>query len=360
MNILQIIANKGWGGGEKYVWELACKLTERGHNVYIVIPPCDILSKKFANYETYTQLFHGPFDFVAIHSLAKLIKKHQIKIVHTHLFKHTMAALLARYFYKLPIKVIMTRHLCKPAKKTLHYPWLYSKIDKLIFVSEYARKAFFSSHPNINNEKTIVIYNSTTYKDNVSHPNYRETLCINSDKFLIGFAGTICPEKGINFLIDLASKLKPMDPDIIFIIAGNTHENKQKYMHEILREINQKGLNEQFYFIGFIESIPAFFSQMNAVIIPTLIPESFGMVILEAMIAQRPIFFSEYISPEIITSYEGQPINSKDILQSCYQICNLKNNPTLQNTLVKRAYLKWSNNFTYDKFIKQIESTYNS
>ena len=239
MNILQIIANKGWGGGEKYVWELACKLTERGHNVYIVIPPCDILSKKFANYETYTQLFHGPFDFVAIHSLAKLIKKHQIKIVHTHLFKHTMAALLARYFYKLPIKVIMTRHLCKPAKKTLHYPWLYSKIDKLIFVSEYARKAFFSSHPNINNEKTIVIYNSTTYKDNVSHPNYRETLCINSDKFLIGFAGTICPEKGINFLIDLASKLKPMDPDIIFIIAGIIYVKKENENEKLIVSVSK-------------------------------------------------------------------------------------------------------------------------
>lgn len=75
MNILQIVPNKGWGGGEKYVWELSRSLSEAGHAVSVVIPPCDILAKKFAGMDTATLRFRGPYDLGAIRRLARLVRK---------------------------------------------------------------------------------------------------------------------------------------------------------------------------------------------------------------------------------------------------------------------------------------------
>lgn len=359
MNILQIIANKGWGGGEKYVWELVCQLTNNGHNVSIVIPSCNILSLKFIEFQTHTINFHGPYDIVAIHTLAQLIKQNDIQIVHTHIFKHTMAALLARELYKLPIKVVMTRHLCKPAKTSLHYPWLYRHVDQLIFVSEYAKSTFFSSNPPIDIHKTIVIHNSVIPDNKLLPTEYRQALRLDDNKFLIGFAGTITPHKGVGFLIDLAVQLNKITQDIIFIIAGQTPPGKTQYMAELQREIERHGLQKTIHFIGFIDHTISFFRQMDAIIIPTLKPESFGLVVIEAMIAQRPILFSEHILPEVITSNEGQPIDTQNIKRSVQQVLDLKNNPSKQKELTEHAHKKWLESFSYDRFLKQILNIYN-
>lgn len=358
MNILQIVPNKGWGGGEKYVWELSRSLSEVGYSVSVIIPPCEILAEKFVGLNTCTLRFRGPYDLGAIHRLAGLVREQHIEVIHTHLFKHATAALLARKLYGLNVKVVMTRHLCRPAKGGLHYPWLYSHVDRLIFVSEQAKETFLSTYPKIDPDRITVIHNGVR-PDNISPAiNLREKVGIGTEGFVVGFAGTIMPAKGVEFLLDLAENLREASPEIVFALAGKTPEGKEKYLTFLKDEVVRRGLQEQVRFVGFVDHIIEFFRQADAVIVPTLVVEPFGLVILEAMIAKKPIVFSENILPEVITPNEGLKINTENILECCRQIRELSQNPDMQEQLAENGYRRWETHFTYNRFLNRILDVY--
>ncbi|MCC8061989.1 MAG: glycosyltransferase family 4 protein [Rikenellaceae bacterium] len=358
MNILQIVPNKGWGGGERYVWELSRSLSEAGHDVSVVIPPCDILAERFVGLNTCTLRFRGPYDPGAIYRLARLVEEHKIEIIHTHIFKHATAALLARKLYGLDVRVVMTRHLCRPAKKSLHYPWLYRHIDRLIFVSAEAERSFLSSGPQIAADRMTVITNSVRPDAGTWAVDLRPELGLGDNTFLIAFAGTIMPEKGVEFILDLAAGLRKIAPPIVFVLAGKTPEGKEAYMEHLRSEVARRGLGEQVRFLGFIDRTIAFFRQADAVIVPTLIPESFGLVVVEAMIAEKPIFFSENIPSEVITPEEGVRIDVEDVQESCRLIRELAQDPARQQLLAERGHRRWQERFTYDRFLERILDAY--
>ncbi|SUE34379.1 glycosyltransferase family 4 protein [Rikenella microfusus] len=357
MNILQIVPNKGWGGGEKYVWELSRSLSEAGHAVSVVIPPCDILAKKFAGMDTATLRFRGPYDLGAIRRLARLVRKNGIDVIHTHIFKHASAALLARKLYGLNVRVVMTRHLCRPAKTGLHYPWLYSHVDRLVFVSEQAKKVFLSSAPKIPADRITVIPNSVRLPDDTAGgTNVRES--VGPDRFVIGFAGTIMPAKGVEFILDLAENLRDTSPEIVFAIAGNPPEGKEDYLVFLKNEALRRGLQNCVKFVGFVENTIAFFRQTDAVIVPTLVPESFGMVVVEAMLARKPVLFTDNIPAEVITPEEGIRIDPQDIPECCRSIVGLQHDPALRESLAERGYRRWQERFSYDLFLTRMLDVY--
>lgn len=358
MNTLQIVPNKGWGGGEKYVWELSRSLSEAGHNVNVIIPPCEILAEKFVGLNTHTLRFRGPYDLRAIRRLTGWVREQHIEVIHTHLFKHAMAALLARKLYGLNVKVVMTRHLCRPAKTGLHYPWLYSHVDRLIFVSEQAKETFLSTHPKIDSDRITVIHNGVR-PDNISPAiNLREEIGIGAEGFIVGFAGTIMAVKGVEFILDLAENLRRTTPEIVFALAGKTQEGKEEYLTYLKEEVVRRGLQEQVRFVGFVDHVIEFFRQADAVIVPTLIPESFGMVVIEAMIARKPILFTRNTPAEVITPEEGILIDPQDIQECCRQIRELSQNPDMQERLAENGYRRWETRFTYDRFLNRILDVY--
>lgn len=358
MNILQIVPNKGWGGGEKYVWELSRSLAQTGYNVSVVIPPCDILAGKFASMDTSTLRFKGPYDLRAIRHLARWARKNEIEVIHTHIFKHTAAALLARKLYGLNVKVVMSGHLCRPAKTGLHYPWLYSHVDRLIFVSERAKETFLSSRPKIESDRITVIPNSVRHNDTILEINLREEAEIGAGRFVIGFAGTLMPIKGVEFILDLAENLRETLPETVFTIAGKTPEGQEEYLDFLKNEIIRRGLQQQVRLIGFVENTIAFFRQTDAVIVPALAPESFGLVVVEAMIARKPILFTCNIPSEVITAEEGILIDPQNVPESCRLIQELRDNTARRELLAEQEHRRWQEYFTYDRFLNRIQDIY--
>lgn len=360
MNILQIVPNPGWGGGEQYVWELSHALAEAGHHVRVIIHPDDIQRKRFADLQPVRLTFRGPYDWRAICHLARLVQQYQIEVIHTHLFKHATAALLARRWFRLKVKVVMTRHLCRPAKRKLHYPWLYRHIDRLIFISNKALETFLSSGPKIAPSRLAVVPNSVRDEEPTTTPlpNLRSQLQLDPTRFLIGFAGTLTPIKGVEFILDLAERLKTVAPDIAFVLAGKTPEGRASYLDYLHQEVERRHLQHQVYFLGFIHHTIAFFRQVDAVIVPTLTTEPFGLVVLEGMVARRPILFSEHILEEVITPDEGLRIPTYDVERCCQAILALRHDPQRCELLAERGYQKWQRCFTYERFLARILQIY--
>lgn len=117
--VVQVFASAGWGGGEQYVYDLAERLQREGYGVQLVSRESEVIRRKTASLGCPLVQFplRSRFGLRSILKMKRLIESVEADIVHTHQFKDTFIALFARALSDRKPKVILTRHLVRPAKR---------------------------------------------------------------------------------------------------------------------------------------------------------------------------------------------------------------------------------------------------
>ncbi|BCJ61485.1 glycosyltransferase family 4 protein [Micromonospora endophytica] len=102
---------------------------------------------------------------------------------------------------------------------------------------------------------------------------------------LIGYAGRLVYEKGVQHLVDAVPQLRDRHPGLRVLIAGDG-----PYRGELEERIGQLGLGNTVRFAGFLDNtqLPAVLGATDATVVPSLY-EPFGMVALEAAAAGAPL-----------------------------------------------------------------------
>ena len=105
---------------------------------------------------------------------------------------------------------------------------------------------------------------------------------------LILFLGRMEKRKGASILVDAFARLAPAIPDAELVLAGEGPERRA------VEDAVPSELRERVIFAGRIEpaELPNVFSRAAVVCAPSLGGESFGIVLLEAMAAGRPVVAS--------------------------------------------------------------------
>ncbi|MGW0504269.1 glycosyltransferase family 4 protein [Micromonospora sp. NPDC003241] len=102
---------------------------------------------------------------------------------------------------------------------------------------------------------------------------------------LVGYAGRLVYEKGVQHLVDAVPELRERHPGLRVLIAGDG-----PYRGELEERIGQLGLGGSVRFAGFLDNtqLPAVLGATDATVVPSLY-EPFGMVALEAAAAGAPL-----------------------------------------------------------------------
>jgi glycogen(starch) synthase len=102
---------------------------------------------------------------------------------------------------------------------------------------------------------------------------------------LVGYAGRLVYEKGVQHLVGAVPRLRERHPGLRVVIAGDG-----PYRTELQEETSRLGLHDAVSFPGFlgVAELPAVLAATNATVVPSLY-EPFGMVALEAAAAGAPL-----------------------------------------------------------------------
>jgi glycogen synthase len=101
---------------------------------------------------------------------------------------------------------------------------------------------------------------------------------------MIGFAGRLVYEKGVQHVIEALPALRARHPGLRMVIAGDG-----PYRPELQEWVSRLGLEPAVRFAGFVGGeLPATFAASDAVVVPSIY-EPFGMVALEAAAAGAPL-----------------------------------------------------------------------
>jgi glycogen synthase len=101
---------------------------------------------------------------------------------------------------------------------------------------------------------------------------------------LLGFAGRLVYEKGVQDLVGALPELRRQHPGLRLVVAGDG-----PYRGELQDQARSLQLHRAVSFTGFVGAdLPAVFAATNAVVVPSIY-EPFGMVALEAASAGAPL-----------------------------------------------------------------------
>jgi glycosyltransferase involved in cell wall biosynthesis len=133
----------------------------------------------------------------------------------------------------------------------------------------------------------------------------------------IGFFARICPEKGLDLLVDAFIQLKQSDkyPELKLAVAGTLHQENESFLEEQKRKITAAGLDK---FVVYRPNLSReekidFLSRLTLFCVPARLPEAFGLYVIEAMAASVPVVLPDHGSfPGIIRETQGGLLYKKD------------------------------------------------
>ena len=249
--------------------------------------------------------------FYANISLQKIIKQQNIELV----YSNTAAVLIGGY--------TVSRHNKKQERKNqgqknyarVQHLWhlheiitspsyLYKFIkwclvhwsDKIVVVSEAVQLHWLSSNKtdqNISNRNSLsdkinLIYNGIELIAKSKKLNYRVQYGIPSDAVVIGMAGRIHHLKGQDYFLQIAQCLL-QDTSIYFIITGDPYPGQENLLIEMKAYIKEHHLEKQIIYTGYEAEMDRFYSGIDILLLPSILPDSFPTVVLEAMQYGLPV-----------------------------------------------------------------------
>ena len=156
----------------------------------------------------------------------------------------------------------------------------YSKLDKIICVSEESKKEFIELFGKNHNIETI--YNPLDHKDILNKANIKRPSLMTKSKFQMVAVGSLIPVKGYDLLIKSISLLKKERDDFQLHILGDGFLKTQ--LSKLIEELD---LSDVVILHGFVKNPYVWIKNSNLFVMSSLV-EGLPTVLCESLILGRP------------------------------------------------------------------------
>lgn len=381
-----IINDKGYpfGGVEVRILNQKRELMRRGHVVKIFSSNFDYGKENFSDYrfsgfneKSIIKWFNQIFNLRSYFKLKEILKEFKPDIIHIFNIYYQVSPSILKCLKNIPtiMSICSYEMICpigavpassvkcnyKFGKKCLkcigsfkgyYYEKVKQKIYKIflnnvdVFVAPSKNtKKNFKKQDFINSE-VIYIYNG------IKLLKYYEIKILKK----ILYVGRLSKEKGVEYLLNAMPLILIKQPKGRCDIIGDGPERER-----LERLVKNLKLSKNVKFHGKIayEKVEEYYRRSTVVVIPSIWPEPFSLVGVEAMSVGRAVIGTNIGAiPEWLedgrTGFLVEPKNSKDIAN---KIIKLFENQKLLKIIGKRAYIK-SAQFSIEEYAKNLERLY--
>jgi len=314
-----------------------------------------ILRRKYFNF---SGLFNRANRFwKAYKRLDTIIKERDIQLI----YSNTLAVMVGAV-YASKAKIPHVWHIHEIIQSPLIVTKLLSKIIDLstsrpIAVSDAVRdhwkKYLKKSSPE-------VIYNGIDYLPYVHEFDVKrhEFLALPKGKIIVTMIGRINPGKGQLFFLEIAKKLTERHGrKVHFLMVGDAYPGYEFIDHQIEEFILDHLPPNQVTKLAFRNDIPQILNASDVFVMPSILPDSFPTVILEAMAAGLPIVATKSggASEMVEDGVSGFLIPIKDVELGVEKISILIKNEGLAKTMGQFARSQVQQQYNLEAFNNNIK-----
>ncbi|HWN11037.1 MAG TPA: glycosyltransferase family 4 protein [Pyrinomonadaceae bacterium] len=296
MKILQISSADSLGGGERHLVDLVHGLVSRGHEVQVAVRPNSPLIDQLLpdKVQISTLPLRNALDVSSARSLARLVRRHDIQIVHAHMARDYPLASYAVRENK-QARLIVTRHVLFPLNR-LHRITL-GKAARIIAVSN-AVATQLRVDEIAAADRISVVLNGVDAKrfenarGRFDRDQFLAAAGLPANTLLIGTVGELTPLKGQEEFLRAAAEVRKQFPASYFIVAGtdNSSDNKNRaFLEQLIKDLE---LTPHVRLVDWVDDLPQLYCALD-VFVSASHTESFGLAIVEAMASGTPVVATE-------------------------------------------------------------------
>jgi glycosyltransferase involved in cell wall biosynthesis len=365
IRVLQLITSLERGGAENHLLALLTHADRQAFEVETAVLSGEgelVPIFRHAGIPVHVLNARSRFDPLALARLVRLLRDGHFDILHSHLFRADIYAGLAvtRLGERRPL-LVSTRHnddrfFLNPFVGLVHYG-VSARQDLIIAISDHIARFTVSRgvrHP----ERVRRVYHGleppVTQALEREGQHIRQDLGIGPDAFLVGNVGRLALQKGQRHLIAAMPMLLERVPRARAIIAGGG--DLEDYLRDLASEI---GVAESVHVLGPRKDVPALMHAIDVFVMPS-IWEGFGLVLLEAMAAGRPIVASRVATiPEVVADEEtGLLVPAGDPLALAIALAELADQPDKAARMGAAGRERLRRQFSVEKMVGDTELLY--
>lgn len=110
----------------------------------------------------------------------------------------------------------------------------------------------------------------------------------------IVFVGRLSPRKGVDVLVDAAAMLRDQGVETAVDLVGDAFPGYEWYTESLARQITEHGLDDSVRLRGFQDKVWASIEDADVLVVPSRGDESFGNVVIEAILSARPVIVADH------------------------------------------------------------------
>lgn len=303
MKILQVLPSLNAGGVERGTLELAEKLSQSGHDSWVLSAGGRLqeqLEKAGSQHITLDIGRKSLATFSKLPRLVKILRDGKFDIIHV---RSRLPAWMIRFALALMPKnerphLISTLHGLHSVNA---YSAIMGRAERVIVVSETAEKYLRNNYPQVNPDCIRVIHRGIDPEqfpygyqpDEEWLQQWRDQYPQLEGRPLIGLIGRVCKLKGQLQLVETLAALVKQHPDAVALVVGDEPQDS-RYVEQLHQRIDELQLQDNILFTGFRRDVREISSQCAAVLSLSTKPESFGRSVLEALSLGVPVFGYEH------------------------------------------------------------------
>jgi glycosyltransferase involved in cell wall biosynthesis len=181
----------------------------------------------------------------------------------------------------------------------------------------------------------------------------REELGLNNN-LVIGCFSRLTPWKGQHLLIEC---MPGLPEHVHLLLGGAAFFDGHEYETMLRTRVTELGLGGRVSFTGFCKNVPLFMKSCDVIVHSSTRPEPFGRVVVEGMLARRPVVAADCGGPAEILEHNRTGFlyrtGDREALQSL--LLRLIGTPEIGAAVINDAYERATSGFGIDAMLRQQE-----
>ena len=364
MKILHMASHLNIGGITRYILSLSERLVKRGHRVIIASgggqaePQVRAIGATHWRLPFHTSMEFSPQVFWGIAHLTTQLRQEPVDVIHAHTRVGQVVA--DRISRRLKIPYVTTWHGVYQRRVGRR---LWPCAGKMtIAISELVHQHLLQDF-NIPEKQIRCIHNGVdaahyaVLPEPASVQTYRKRCQMLEGRPVIGTVGRLAAGrvKGFDTLLVAAKLVMESLPDIQVLIVGDGP--RRPFLEDITRRL---GIQSHIHFAGEAEDIRIPFALMDLFVFTSRWPEAFGLTLVEAMAAGKPVIATKSGAvPEIVRhDVDGWLVPPDDPSAMAEGILHLLSDRALTTRFGHQGQMRVRQAFSLDRLAVEVEAVY--
>ena len=324
-------------------------------NVEVIINELAVLRRKNLSLSGMSKYFIELIRYIKF--INNLIKEKSIDIVYTNTSVIFVGGISAKI-----CKVKSVWHI-REIIKSKYERFIVSKIVNIFSDYIIANSKATAEAISKNKDKVKVVYNAIDIEKNSGLEDidevYKEvaaTIVRSNNKIKIGMAGRINRWKGQKLFVDMAKLVSEENDNVEFLIAGDVYKGEDYILDDLKGYILESGVKDKIGLLGQVDNMSNFYKKLDIFVLPSIQPEPFGLVVIEAMNNKLPVVATNHGGPvEIIdNNIDGFLVDYKDAREMAQVVNKLIKDKELRNYIAANAEKKVKEKFNVSRYVDEI------